>query len=363
MPDLESVIAAAIAPASAAAAAAEGATPAEPVETPAAEPVETPVEEPAAEPAKVADTPAEPVEKEGVKPPVDPATLPVEPVDEFAKEHGIKAKDSAGRENRIPYSAVKRINENAVKKATAALTETHTATLAEHTGKITEYETRLQRVAEVETMMFEDQARFVEILRTLPGYAELLGPAKPAEAPLGDTPPPPDVDGGYTPEGLQKLLDWHTKKAAQTAAAQAEERIAKRYAPIEKEHKQREQDAAFEAEMGPKIHAQLAYARENWLGYAENEAEIQKAYLADKKLTLEAAWSKVMKPLLAGEKEKLTTDRAKIRAEVLAEIAAAPAGTSVVPGAAPTQAARVPAVDPNKPVDLEEIIRQSIRKK
>lgn len=279
----------------------------------------------------------------------------------------MKAKRADGRENHIPHSRVVKITENAVKKATAALAEEHTRTLTEKTAKLTEYEAHLTRIAEVENLMFNDPDAFIEVLNTLPGYAERFG-AKTAPAAQfvpTEARPRPDAqnaDGspGYSEEGLQALLDWTISQASAKATAEAEARISKRYEPIERSFKQKQADAEFDRVEAPKVAAKLKDARDNWEGYREHEAEIQAAYLADKSLTLDAAWRKVVVPKLKASQATLKTDRAAIRAEILAELAKAPAGTSIGSSSVSTAAKVTADAEPATP---EDAVRAALRAK
>lgn len=314
--------------------------PADPVENPIETPVEgeTPAEEPA---AKVED------DKPAAKPAKEVVEEPEEPT-EFEKEHGIKAKTADGRENRLPHSRVVKITENAVKKVTSTLKEAHAAELKQRDDHIA-------RFGEVEQVMFNDPDSFLEVLKTIPGYAERLKPAAPVQTHT-NTPPPPDAENadgskGYSPAGLQALLDWVRTDAVEQATAKAEARIAKRYEPLEKTFKQQQADAEFERVEGPKIQAKLKDARDNWEGYKEHEAAIQALYLSDKTLTLKEAWATHM----LGQKK---SDRASLWKEFLAEQAKAPKGTAI--STAPVSAASK--TTETEPATAEEAVRAALKK-
>ncbi len=111
---------------------------------------------------------------------VESAVPPQPPVDDFEKKFGIAPTSSSGRENRIPYSRVKKISEKAVNDAKALWTKdlekgyTPLATYQEVEAKVKDYEGRLAQVAEFEKIMTTDHHRFLTMLVGLPGYKEIF---------------------------------------------------------------------------------------------------------------------------------------------------------------------------------------------
>jgi hypothetical protein len=217
-----------------------------------------------------------------------------------------------------------------------------------------EYEARLglhQTQLQALEVADKDPKRFLEALvEADPRYAELIGPAVRGGSGRGSAPtidpgaemPQPDVqqpDGSfaYSQAGLQKLLQWQ--------AAQTESRLAERYKPIEE---------TFRAEQAvrtalPRVRQRIADA-EQWPGFADGQNDIASAMLADKRLSLEGAYIKVVIP-------RLQQSRDTMRAEILAELNQRP---KAVTGTAPSAA---PSSTPTGPRDLEDVIRDAIRGK
>lgn len=178
--------------------------------------------------------------------PAKEPTIVTEP-DELTKELealGIKAPKEGERENRLPYSRVKKITENLKKKLEAA----HTAALAERDGKLTSTEQELSNFRKADELFRSDPDRYVQVLAALnPAYRKYVDlkpavEAKPAavvaaEA-LGPRPAPDwkfeDGSLGYSPAQHEKLLDWVAATAEAKAVARAEESYTKRFGPIEK---------------------------------------------------------------------------------------------------------------------------------
>lgn len=310
------------------------------LETPVEEAVET--QEPV-EGSKPAVTP--PAEEKPVEAKVEAAKVD----DPLAKELG-PSHDKKGRENRIPHSRVQKIVQNQITKATEPLN----TKVKELEGVRGEYEERLNRVGEVESIMFNQQARFLEILQTIPGYKELLSGKVAVAAPVIDPKsemPKPDVDLGngkftYSEEGLQKRLAWEAERTKQSTLEELK--------PL---REQFEGQQRIEA-MKPHIDAQIEHAASNWEGFVDHHLDILKALTDDRlaqakigkppKLSLERAYLQVIIP-------KLKADRTKMREELLAEIQKAPKSTGVPP--AKVKAA---ATD-DGPKSIESIIRAQVQ--
>ena len=269
---------------------------------------------------------------------------PVEPVetDPFAVEHGIKSKDKSGRENRIPFSRVQKINENAVKKARTAW---ESETLAPVNAKVSEYETRLTNISNVENIMFNEPARFVEMLRSVPGYEQVL-PTAGKQAGSGNSAiepatgaidwskaPKSDTEQGYSDKGLTDLLSWTVERAPARAIAATEDRLSKRYAPIETAFNRTQKGREQAAQMAQSTNTLVGHATENWPQFKENHEAITKVLIDDSqagtgtaKMSPQAALEAAYHKVVFG---KLTTDRNALRQEILAELKSAPASTSV----------------------------------
>lgn len=302
-----------------------------------------------AEPAAGAADAEKPAAGAGEEPPPADDKKPVPPVeDAFATEHGIKSKDAAGRENRIPFSRVKKINENAVAKAKTTWTDTELKPVQQ---KVRVYEERLLGIKQTEDTMFGEPAKFVEQLKSLvfpdgsKPYADLLGgaagAAKPAEesavpaddTDLGPEPAPdwkdqPTGQTGYTPEGHSKLLAWRDEKTYRRAVRDAETRLTKRYGPIEKAFTSHRERAQAHTELAAATDSLIQDASD-WPGFTANFKDIEAVLPSIEvppntpnpaRAALKLAYEKVVYP-------KLRTDEDAIRARVAAELKGTPADT------------------------------------
>jgi len=275
--------------------------------------------------------------------------------DDFDSKYGLTKESSPGRENRIPYSRVKKIVGKAEQEAKAATEALFTPKVQEYEAKVKDYEGRLTQVAQFEQVMLNDKERFIQMLTTIPGYTEtfskLFGaPASQAQAPetsqapASDDMPQPDQtlsDGSkvYSMEGLRALNAWNREQARKETLAEVE----KRFGPIENEWKAHQQIQAII----PQVQAQINEAR-TWPQFVENEAEIVKVLQADPNISLERAYQKVILP-------KLQTSRDTMRAELLKEIKKVPTTTS-----APAGSTR-PTSTPTGPRNLEDVISESLK--
>jgi hypothetical protein len=319
------------------------------VETPAVDAeASTEVEAPAEESAQVAAP--------GAKP--DAAAE-----DDFAKKFGLQSQSVTGRENRIPYSRVKKIVTKAEKDAEARVRKEFEGTLnpriTEFETKVKDYEGRLEKVAQFENILENDPKTFLSMLSQIPAYKEFFdfvaqaANAQPTEQaaqpdPNAGMPQPDQPDGLYSMDGLKKLLDWQAAQVEARTIAQVEQR----YKPIEQAWQSQEQMARIV----PVVEKQIAEAR-TWDKFTDLEPRIVEMLKADKNITLERAYLKAYQEAVATERQTLSADRNKIRTEVLAEIKKKP-----VAPAAPTGTAR-----PAKPGaadqgnrSIEEIIAASI---
>lgn len=292
---------------------------------------------------------------------------PVEDDDEdslFSKRYGVTGKSVTGGENRIPYSRVKKIvaksEKEAAAKLKAELEGTYTPKLAEFETKVRDYEERLGKVAQFEHILENDPKQFLTMLSQVPAYKEFFayidrlsagqGAGRPNPSPgnagIPEGMPQPDVpqpDGSsvYSMEGLQKLLEWQAKQVEDRVQKQ----VTQRYAPIEQEWKTQQNMA----KMAPIIQKQLEDAR-TWPQFTENEGEILQALKADRNISLEGAYRKVVFP-------KLQASRDEMRTSILAEIKARPQSTAV--GGASTKP--VPSVPGKR--SLEEVILEQVNAK
>jgi hypothetical protein len=261
-----------------------------------------------------------------------------------------------GRENRIPYSRVQKIVENAEKKATAP----HLAKLAELEPKVKDYEEKLSKVAQFEQVMLNDAPKFLQMLAGVPAYRQFFQAiqelqnrqATPTGTPNGvptgqssdpDPMPEPDqpqADGSavYSMDGLKNLLAWQKR--------QVTKEVASRYAPIEEQWQAQQRiQAAI-----PQVNAQINEAR-SWPQFTENEPDIVKALQTNPQLSLEGAYRQVVFP-------RLIADQTTMRQRILAEIQKAPtAPTSTTPRSVKPNATS----QSTGPRSLEDIIKEQVQ--
>lgn len=329
----------------------------EPVETTEVEAVET-KEEPVEE-IKEAETSQ--VGK------VEDATAPVE--DEFSKKFGIPSQSVTGRENRIPYSRVKKIVEKNERELREKLSKEFEGKsqprVQELETKLKGYEERISQVSQFEEILDNDPRQFLSLLSQHPSYKAFFdylnehlpkdgteGKTEPATKVADDDPmPQPNkklADGSlvYDMDGLQKLMDWQSRQTE----ARVTKSLTSRFEPIEKEYKAQE----YTNRMRPVIDKQIAEAR-TWPGFNENEEAITEALVADKALTLDGAYRKVVViPKLTAPPP--TVDEEAIRAKVIAELKQKSGSTSVAGGKT------VPKAAPAGPRSLEDVITAEIQK-
>lgn len=291
-------------------------------------------------------------------------TTTTEAEDDFDKKFGLQQTSVTGRENRIPYSRVKKIVAKAEKDAADKIRkelEGKTPTnFSELETKAKSYDELAPRVREYENLLDNNPREFLGRLSQHPAYKEffafveqaaaLLDQQK-AEAPADNQPylnyndaPQPDqvlADGTkvYSLEGLAKREEWLARKIEEKAIQQAEDRLSKRYAPIE----QQWQAQQAQAELMPKIERQISEARQ-WDKFNELEPKIIEILKSDRSITLDRAYLKAYQEEVAAERERLTTDRNKIRTEMLAEIKKKPAASAAPTGVVKPVAKTTPKV-------------------
>ena len=283
--------------------------------------------------------------------------------DDFEKKFGIPGVSSSGRENRIPYSRVKKITEKAVSDGVAAKVAEFEPRIVEYETKLKDYEGRLEKVGEFENIMVNDADQFLQMLSGIPAYkpffdkvqAALAGQTQQETADASDTPvtddmPAPDQQLGdgtmvYSMDGLKSLLKWQSDQSESRAVDRVTKQIEERYKPMESEW----QDHRREQQLIPQVRAQMAEARA-WPLFNEHEADIVKALQLNQKLSLEGAYRQIVYP-------KLVADRGKMREEILREVRQAPRATS-----ASTAASRPGSqATPTGPRNLEDVIGDAIK--
>lgn len=331
----------------------------EPVET-----LETPVEAApeAVEPIVADPSPEVPSPAESV-PEVKPDAKEKPKKEDFDTKYGLEPTSPSGRENRIPYTRVKKIADKAVRDAKKEWTSEYEPKLAESEAKNRDYETKLERVSRFEDVMINKPDQFLDMLSTIPAYQHFFrtieqamsghmpAQAAPPQADPADERPAPNQklsDGSmvYDEEGLDALMAWQSRQIESKITKQIEDR----YKPLESEwetQQQARQNEQRDAQVLSKVRADITEAR-TWNLFSENETEIVAALKTNPALSLEGAYRKVVFP-------KLVADRNKIREDVLNEVKRAPRSTSVVAGA--TKA--TPSTGEAK--SLEEIIAEQVK--
>jgi hypothetical protein len=312
-----------------------------------------------------------------------------EPQDEFSKLVGVPQLGFGGRENRIPYSRVKKITEKAADKAASDLAEValgrklnpgekaldvvkaHVAQLPELQTKVTDYETRLSSVGQFENVMANEPERFLGMLARIPAYKEFFefvqkasdlmdsqaagtAQAAPGQEPVtfaaGAGMPEPDEelsDGSkvYSMEGLKTLLAWNAQQVEQKVTKQFEDR----YKTVEPAVKDWQEQRRIQAAL-PVVRKQIEEAKQ-WPLFAESEEAIIGVLKANPQISLEGAYRQIVFP-------KLVAERNKVRQDVIREAQTAPTSTSV-----PTRAASKPGPQtPNGPRKLEDIIKEQVER-
>lgn len=268
--------------------------------------------------------------------------------DDFLSKLGVQSKSFTGRDNPIPYSRVKKIVAKAKAEAKEAAVKEFeskygTEKLQPLETKVRDYEDRLTKVAQFEQVLEHDPDTFLQYLSQIPAYAPFFQAVRDlyakssggaAEAPADkntfvDDPsdpmpqpnkPQPDGSRVYDLEGLNQLMAWQSRQVEKRVLAQAEEKITKRYAPIEQEW-QRQQ---YYNQVSPIIDQQVAEAR-TWDRFPELEEKVVEIMASDKNISLERAY------MMAYQKEvvpKLAADRNRVRADVLEEMKKRPVTTS-----------------------------------
>lgn len=216
-----------------------------------------------------------------------------------------RARPKPRRDNPIPYSKVRKIVANKIKKARE-----------EWDGEIAPSRQRLTQLEQLGSILERDPDQFFELMDrhgVHPRYSEvrkLLGGARGAEGAAGsgadtrDPRPQPDVDLGqgrktYSVEGLQKLEEWSGREVERRVLAAVGEKLK----PIEDYHRQTQTIS--------QLRAQADEARREWSGFADHEKDVI-AYMRQHPQTdLHSAYRKVVVPKLEERGRKRAIDEMK----------------------------------------------------
>lgn len=316
----------------------------DPVESPDVDPDPEVVEDPVT--PETPDTPE--LEKaEVVVPEVDDDTKELEAL-------GLKAPKEGERENRLPYSRVKKILANARKK----LSDSHAETLKTQKAELDKALEKSKNMDAVDALIRTDPARYLGMLANLhptlyKKYVDMKEAAVEEKKPAAHAtePPPPDwkfEDGslGYSPEQQKKLLEWQALEVERRTTEKVTAAFDKRLAPIEQERR----TAATIAQKLPVVRAQIADAKATWGElFTKNEAEVLKALQDNPLVPFDAVVSKILFP-------KAQANRDTMRAELMKEAQGRKTAARVAPG---STAAVAPKKD-DGPKTTEEIIMASI---
>ncbi|MBI3983946.1 hypothetical protein HY346_01475 [Candidatus Microgenomates bacterium] len=303
--------------------------------------------------------------------------------DDFDTKYDFPAKSTSGRENRLPHSRVKTMvltaEKNGYEKAKKELESTFTPRLTEFETKIKTYEEKLAKNGDLEILIDTKPKDFMLALAKHPTYKEFFEyvnkaveafeqkaapPAQTTSTPAATTEEDPipqpnqtlqDGSKVYDLDGVKALLDWKGRQVEKQVLGQVEEKLA-RLTPIQQEWEQAKKNRDYIAQVQPVIDQQLKEAREKWPNFTELEKDIEDILTADtgRTMSLDRAY---MQAYQAKVVPKLSVDKNKMRAELLAELKRQPNATStkVVPT---TPAATAP---PGKR-PLEDIITEELRK-
>jgi hypothetical protein len=314
---------------------------------------------------------ADPADPSGT---VDPSPDPAAP-DKAGKETASPEPDEEteltaleqellGKEPKLKHGKI------SVSRHQAVLTRTR----RQHDAKIAEADKRFAALADYEKpewALKRDALKLAEMRPDL--YLDLLledpryksefekrskavaPPPAPVVPVVEDLEPEPDKlyeDGtvGYTVAAAKALSAWQMRQAEKKFEDRLKD-VRKDYEPIVAE---RRQEAMFQASV-KKMEAQIAKARETWEGFSEHEKEVEAHFLADPSRTLYESYIATVIPKMKANRE---TVRAEERAAVIKEW-----NEKSTPPSRPAPGSRPEAsADPDKPRDLEDIIREASRK-
>lgn len=339
------------------------------------EPTPEPVEVEAQEPQEVApeglQEAQEAVLEEAAQPeaPEAPSKSKSKVLEDFDKKFGIDPLYPSGRENRIPYSRVKKIAQKAVRDARKEWETESSPKVSEFETKVKDYQTRIGKYEQFEQIMVSKPDQFLQMLSSLPAYKEIFSAIQdafekaeqvtkgqvsqkeaPAPDPSSEMPQPdqqlPDGSWVYSMKGLEALNAWNRTQARKETL----EEVNKRFGPIEQQWQAQQRIDSLK----PVVEKQISEAR-TWELFNENEKEIVEVLRKNPNISLEGAYRQVVFPKFKADREKLAVDRTKMREEILTELRAAPRSTTVS-----TTAARAEQSSTG-PKSLEDIIAEQIK--
>jgi hypothetical protein len=296
-------------------------------------------------------------------PVVDTRTADDIALDTELAELGLAAPKPGQRDNRIPYSRIRKIVANAKTKWSEKLTGEHKAALTERDTKVQEFDTRDKNI---EQFISNDPEGYINLLANLypQHYKKFVGGGEPKEDPAvarakADPEPQVDIkydDGsyGYSPEQFAKVREWDRREAARVAKEQTTKEFNERFGPIEKEYKATQQTH----EDTQRVRGHIGKLREQWGPEVIDDPKVQAdivAYMdANPKVTLVAAAREIVNGRRATELLKLRADRNTMRADLIKELKGAPRAAARAPVASVRS-------DAGADETYEQIIRDSMK--
>ncbi len=289
-------------------------------------------------------------------------TKPTDEVEAVLDTMGIKSPIEGQRENRIPYTRVKKIVEKAIREREQKFDEEKKG-FTEKLTKAEEREKRLALLEQVDQLATNDPARYIELLkRANPAYERYFATQQqqqattppPAQLQANDPMPQPDhkfEDGslGYTQEGLQKWQDWTARQAKTQALAEARAEWDKRFGPIEKQWNAAQLVESQKPIIQQKIKAAEATWGESFTKYRDDiAAELSK----DQSVPFEQVVARVLLPKMKADHEAALNSS---RERILKEMKERPAAATRI--AAPVKSG---VQDQAGPRTTEDVIRESI---
>jgi hypothetical protein len=281
------------------------------------------------------------------------------------EELGITAPKPGQRDNRLPYSRVTKIIANAKKKWADKLAADHEAALKPLQAQKDSWDN-------AERLAATDPDRYIGLLATLypQQYKKFLQeqrqtqeqatqPAAAKATTQQDPEPQPDVkysDGslGFSPEQFAKLREWDRRESARQAKEETAKEFNERFGPIEQAFNSTQADM----KRLQTVRGHIDDLRETYGADVIDDPEVQKEIVAhmdaNPQATLKASTRDVIKKRNDAEKERFRADRTTMRAELLAELKAAPRAAAKGP-AAPVRAAA------GQEQSIDDIIRNAAR--
>ncbi len=292
-----------------------------------------------------------------------------------------EAKDAKGRENKIPYSAVVRIKDTAVRKALAPIVEALGMKPEEFKPEMVvsaltagrEAQIKVKANQGIESLIDASPDRFVAMLaQHHPGYKKFLSvitgepaPKTPAEIAAAEEPKPDmpitndkgEVTGHtYSLEGLKKRDAWRD--------AQILSQVRAEFKPLT----DAQAAAARTAELEPIVAAQQAEAA-TWENWNDLKAEVERILVEDGanvaktggpyQHTLRSAYLQAANAKLKTSAAEAKANAEKIaketREKVLKEVKARPKSTSIPGGGGKVD-------EPAGPRSLLQVIKDEVAK-